>query len=72
MIVLALLLAAVLPGEELPSGFRFRPARDVPEACLSGEALRRVIEKMDSVDRARRRAASYSHSAVIGAARDEP
>ena len=55
-----------LPGEVLESGFRFRPARTVPEGRLSDEARRRVIEKMDSVDEARLRAAKDGHTAYIG------
>ena len=51
------------PGEPLDSGFDFRPARTVR---LSAEALRRVIEKMDSVDEARLRAARDGHTAYIG------
>lgn len=55
-----------LPGEVLESGFRFRPARTVPEGNLSADARRRVIEKMDSVDEARLRAAKDGHTAYIG------
>ncbi len=55
-----------LPGEVLESGFRFRPARTVPEARLSADARRRVIEKMESVDEARLRAARDGHTAYIG------
>jgi hypothetical protein len=55
-----------LPGEALESGFRFRPAREAPEARLSAEARRRVIEKMDSVDEARLRAARDGHTAYVG------
>lgn len=55
-----------LPGEALESGFRFRPARSVPGGRLSIEARRRVIEKMDSVDEARLRAARDGHTAYIG------
>jgi hypothetical protein len=55
-----------LPGEALDSGFRFRPARSVSQGRLSDEARRRVIEKMDSVDEARLRAAKDGHTAYIG------
>lgn len=55
-----------LPGEALESGFRFRPARTVPEGSLSADARRRVVEKMDSVDEARLRAAKDGHTAYIG------
>ena len=55
-----------LPGEPMGSGFRFRPARAVPQGSLSGDARRRVIEKMDSVDEARLRAAKDSRTAYIG------
>jgi hypothetical protein len=55
-----------LPGEALESGFRFRRPRDVPEGRLSDEARQRVIEKMDSVDEARLRAARDGHTAYIG------
>lgn len=55
-----------LPGEVLESGFRFRPVRTVREGRLSDEARRRVIEKMDSVDEARLRAAKDGHTAYIG------
>lgn len=55
-----------LPGEVLDSGFRFRPARTVREGRLSDEARKRVIEKMDSVDEARLRAAKDGHTAYIG------
>ena len=54
-----------LPGEVLESGFRFRPARTVPERSLSADARQRVIEKMDSVDEARLRAAKDGHTAYI-------
>jgi hypothetical protein len=54
------------PGEPLESGFRFRPARAVPEAGLSDEARARVREKMDSVDEARLRAAREGHTAYVG------
>lgn len=57
---------ATLPGEALQSGFRLRPARTVREARLSDEARRRVLEKMDSVDAARLRAAKDGHTAYIG------
>jgi hypothetical protein len=55
-----------LPGKALDSGFRFRPARDVPEAQLSADARARVITKMDSVDEARLRAAKDGHTAYVG------
>ena len=55
-----------LPGEVLESGFRFRRAREVPEGRLSEDARKRVIEKMDSVDEARLRAARDGHTAYIG------
>ena len=58
--------AVMLPGEVLESGFRFRPARTVPEGSLSTDARRRVTEKMDSVDEARLRAAKDGHTAYIG------
>jgi hypothetical protein len=48
------------PGEPLESGFEFRPRRG-----LSAEALRRVFDKMDSVDEARRIAARDSRTAYI-------
>ncbi len=54
------------PGEPLESGFEFRPARTVRQGRLSAEALRRVIEKMDSVEEARLRAARDGHTAYIG------
>jgi hypothetical protein len=54
------------PGEPLESGFEFRPARTVRQGRLSVEALRRVIDKMDSVEEARLRAARDGHSAYIG------
>ena len=56
----------VVPGEAMESGFRFRSTRIVPEGSLSADALRRVIEKMSSVDEARRRAAGDAHTGVIG------
>lgn len=46
-----------IPGVVMESGFRYRPARTVPEGRLSTDALRRVLAKMDSVDEARLRAA---------------
>lgn len=55
-----------LPGDPLQSGFNFRPASTVREAALPVEARRRVIEKMDSVDEARLRAARDGHTAYIG------
>jgi hypothetical protein len=55
-----------LPGERLESGFRFRPTRAVPEATLSEEARARVLEKMDSVDEARLRAAKEGQTAYVG------
>jgi hypothetical protein len=55
-----------LPGEPLDSGFRFRPAREVPEQQLSGEAIDRVLQKMDSVDSARLRAAQEGQTAYVG------
>lgn len=58
--------ADVLPGEPLDSGFRFRPARNVPEARLSDAARERVLRKMESVDAARLRAAKESHTAYVG------
>ncbi len=54
------------PGEALDSGFRFQPARTAREGRLSPEARRRVIEKMDSVDEARLRAARDGQTAYIG------
>ena len=57
---------AELPGEPLDSGFRFRKSRDVPGGVLSKEARQRVIDKMDSVDQARLRAARDGHTAYIG------
>ena len=57
---------APLPGEALESGFRFRRVREVPDGLLTNEARQRVIEKMDSVDEARLRAARDGHSAYIG------
>lgn len=55
-----------LPGEALESGFRFRPAGSIPQGSLSADARRRVIDKMDSVDEARLRAAKDGHAAYIG------
>jgi hypothetical protein len=55
-----------LPGEPLESGFRFRAARLVPEAKLSEPARERVLQKMDSVDEARLRAAKEGHTAYVG------
>jgi hypothetical protein len=55
-----------LPGEALDSGFEFRSAQTMPEARLSPEARRRVIEKMESVDEARLRAARDGHTAYVG------
>ena len=52
------------PGEVLESGFRFRPVG--PEGSLSGDARRRVMEKMDGVEAARRRAARDALTAHIG------
>ncbi|MFP5326264.1 MAG: hypothetical protein ACLGHT_02140, partial [Acidimicrobiia bacterium] len=54
------------PGEPLDSGFEFRPTRAARQGRLSAEALKRVIEKMDSVDEARLRAARDGHTAYIG------
>ncbi len=54
-----------LPGAPLPSGFRYRPAENVPEAQLSKEARDLVLAKMDDVDRARARAAMDARTAVI-------
>lgn len=54
------------PGEPLESGFRFRSARLVPEARLSEPARERVLQKMDSVDEARLRAAKEGHTACVG------
>lgn len=59
-------VVAVLPGEPLDSGFRFRPASSVPEAQLSPEARSRVLDKMESVDEARLRAAKDGHTAYVG------
>ena len=56
----------VLPGEPLESGFEFRPARAVPEARLSDDARERVLRKMESVDKARLRAAQEGHTAYVG------
>lgn len=50
------------PGEPLESGFE----PTVRQGRLSAEAMRRVIEKMDSVDEARLRAARDGHTAYIG------
>lgn len=58
--------AVSLPGEVLESGLRFRRARSVQAGRLSDEARKRVIEKMDSVDEARLRAAKDGHTAYIG------
>ncbi len=60
------LAEATLPGEALQSGFTFRPARNVPEARLSSEAHARVLETMESVDRARLRAAKDASTAYVG------
>jgi hypothetical protein len=54
------------PGRPLDSGFRFRPARSVPEAELSPEARARVLEKIESVDEARLRAARDGHTSYVG------
>ncbi len=51
-----------LPGEPLQSGFEFGPAHEV----LSAEARRRVLEKMESVDEARLRAARDGHTSYVG------
>ncbi len=49
------------PGEPLESGFQFRPGTG-----LSTDGRRRVLDKMDSVDAARRRAARDALTAYIG------
>lgn len=54
------------PGEPLDSGFRFRPASEAPEAQLSTEALARVHQMIDSVARARARAAASARTAWVG------
>jgi hypothetical protein len=50
----------------LRSGFKYRPARDVPDAQLSAEARQRVFDKMESVEDARLRAAKDGHTAYVG------
>lgn len=57
----------MLPGKPLSSGFRMRPA----QPPLSAGALRRVMEKLDSSEAARRRAAADAITAVIAGARVE-
>lgn len=58
--------APARPGVELGSGFSFRPARSVDEACLSEPARNRVLAKMRSVDEARLRAAREGQTAYLG------
>lgn len=55
-----------LPGRELPSGFDYRPASEFPELTLSPEARQRVLDKMDSVAEARRRAWETADRHVYG------
>jgi hypothetical protein len=57
---------ARLPGEPLESGFNLRSTAEAPEATLSPDAQARVLEKIDSVDEARLRAAKDGHTAYIG------
>lgn len=55
-----------LPGEPLASGFTYGPRSEFPEIELSEEARQRILEKMDSVDEARLRAAESSNRTYIG------
>lgn len=55
-----------LPGRPLKSGFRFRPADEYP--VLSPEARQRVLDKIQSVNHARMRAAEQASQSVIGGA----
>jgi hypothetical protein len=59
-----------LPGRPLPSGFDYRPADEFPELTLSPEARKRVLDKMDSVAEARRRAWETADRTVVGSAPD--
>jgi hypothetical protein len=56
----------LLPGKALVSGFTFRPVADYPWAQLSETARERIAQKMESVDRARLRAAETSSQRYIG------
>jgi hypothetical protein len=56
------------PGYPMPSGFDYRPVEDFPELVLSKEARQLVLDKMDSVAEARRRAMETADRCVIGAA----
>lgn len=58
--------AGGLPGRPLESGFAYRPASEFPQLRLRDEARRLVLEKMDSVDDARLKAAETSSSTYIG------
>lgn len=53
-------------GGPLSSGFEYRQASDFPQLRLSEAARRSVLEKMDSVDEARLRAAESSSHTYIG------
>lgn len=54
------------PGRALESGFEYRPVSEFPQLRLGDDARRQVIEKMDSVDAARLRAAETSSSTYVG------
>lgn len=55
-----------LPGRRLGSGFDYRPVAEFPELELPADEREQVIEKMDSVDRARLRAAESSSRTYVG------
>lgn len=55
-----------LPGVAVDSGFDYRPASEFPQLQLSKEARQRVLDKIDSVAEARRRAAASANSYVVG------
>ena len=54
------------PGRPLDSGFAYKPSSSFPQLHLDQDARNQVLEKMDSVDAARLRAAETSSSTYIG------
>jgi hypothetical protein len=55
-----------LPGRRLGSGFDYRPVADFPELELPDGERDQVLEKMNSVDKARLRAAESSSRTYVG------